>query len=242
MTNELDHHPTPSEVAAGIWRWTAPHPEWRNDSVPWTQEVASYALASDERLVLVDPLLPEDADAAAVVLERLDALAAATPSVAILVTIPYHVRSSEQLVERYAGTAGVTLHGHPSCARRLRRRELLADITAADASLPPGTRVFGIGRRFETPVYLASHRALAFGDLIVGVGGELRVWESIGDPKRERWYRERFLPALRPLLEVDAERVLVTHGPPVLHDGKAALEAALASPPWHYRGSGDEPA
>jgi hypothetical protein len=235
MTTELDHHPTPSEVADGIWRWTAPHPEWRNDSVPWTQEVASFALASDARLVLVDPLLHEDADAAAAVLERLDALVSEASSVAIVVTIPYHVRSSEELAERYADAASVTLHGHPSCARRLRRPGLLADITTADASLPPGMRVFGIGRRFETPVYVASHRALAFGDAIVGVAGELRVWESVGDPKRERWYRERFLPILRPLLEVDAEHVLVTHGPPVLHDGNAALEAALASPPWHYR-------
>jgi hypothetical protein len=29
--------------------------------------------------------------------------------------------------------------------------------------------------------------------------------------------------------------VLVTHGEPVLHDGRAALAAALAAEPWYHR-------
>jgi hypothetical protein len=28
--------------------------------------------------------------------------------------------------------------------------------------------------------------------------------------------------------------VLATHGPPVLADGRAALQAALAAPPWDH--------
>src|SRR5205823_15055879 len=43
------------EIAAGIWRWTAPHPEWQPDA-EWGREVASFAFAVDETLVLVDPL------------------------------------------------------------------------------------------------------------------------------------------------------------------------------------------
>jgi hypothetical protein len=34
--------------------------------------------------------------------------------------------------------------------------------------------------------------------------------------------------ALRPLLDLPVDRVLVTHGEPVLEDGLAALERALA--------------
>jgi hypothetical protein len=225
------------EVAEGIRRWTAPHPEWWNASVPWTQEVASFALAGGDELVLVDPLLPREGDEREGVLAELDGLAAEAGAVAILVTIPYHVRSSEELHARYAAQGPVSLHGHPACARRLRDPGILRDVTAPDARLPAGARAFRIGSpvRQETPLYLPVQRALAFGDTVVGVDGELRVWDWLENPRRERWYRERFLPTLRPLLEVDAERVLVTHGPPALEHGRRKLEAALASPPWHYR-------
>jgi hypothetical protein len=45
--------------------------------------------------------------------------------------------------------------------------------------------------------------------------------------KVERSYRERFNPTLEPLLELEVERVLVTHGAPVLEAGTAKLAAAL---------------
>ncbi len=37
---------------------------------------------------------------------------------------------------------------------------------------------------------------------------------------------------LSALTELDVERVLVTHGEPVLRDGARALAASLARPPW----------
>jgi hypothetical protein len=236
VTSGADRQPTPAEVAPTIWRWTAPHPEWRNQRVPWTWDVASFALAGGDRLVLVDALVPEDEASSGEVLARLDALAEGVGAVSIFITIPYHVRSSEELFERYERTHRVTLQGHPAAAKRLRRRDRLEDITA-NAPLPADAVAFRIGKpiRFETPVYLPRHRALAFGDAVVGVEGELRVWDALEDPRRARWYEERFLPTLRPLLEPDAERVLVTHGPPVLEEGRKHLERALAAPPWHYR-------
>jgi hypothetical protein len=236
MNRQSDRAPTPAQVAPGVWRWTAPHPQWRNASVPWTHDVASFALSLPDELVLVDPLLDADEGVAAAQLERLDQLVSASRSVAIVVTIPYHVRSSEPLYDLYSASVPVSIHGHPACAKRLRKPELLADITAPDAKPPAGARVFRIGSpvRNETPVYFASHHALAFGDAIVGVDGELRVWEVIEGEKRARWYRDRFLPTLRSLLDADAELVLVTHGPAVLGNGKQKLERALTSAPWHY--------
>jgi glyoxylase-like metal-dependent hydrolase (beta-lactamase superfamily II) len=104
--------------------------------------------------------------------------------------------------------------------------------------LPAGVSAHAIGRprRHETPLFIPSQRALVFGDAVAEVGGELRVW-SIGkvDEGRARWYRERFNPTLEPLLELDFDRVLVTHGQPVLADGRAELRAALAARPWYRR-------
>ncbi len=75
--------------------------------------------------------------------------------------------------------------------------------------------------------------ALAVGDAIVGVDGGLRVW--VFGSTSASWYRERLIPSLEPLLELDFERVLTTHGPPVLSGGREALAAAFAAPPWRLR-------
>ena len=49
----------------------------------------------------------------------------------------------------------------------------------------------------------------------------------------EPWWSERFIPTLRPLAGLDVERVLVTHGDPVLKQGARELARALDAPPWH---------
>jgi hypothetical protein len=211
------------ELTDGLWRWTARHGDWHPGE--WGAQVASFALDAGDVALLIDPLLPEDDGE---VLERLDVLA---PK-AILITIPYHTRSAEPLSERY----GATIHGHRAVAKRLRRTTRLAALD----NLPGGARAYAIGRprRYETPIHLPSHRALAFGDALVTTPeGELRLWEN--DPvtdERARWYRERFVPTLEPLRELELDRILVTHGEPVLRDGAAALERALLARPWYHRG------
>jgi hypothetical protein len=68
------------------------------------------------------------------------------------------------------------------------------------------------------------------------VDGRLVVWsERRVDGKVERFYRERFNPTLEPLLELDFDRVLVTHGEPRLEGGKQALADALSAKPWYHR-------
>jgi hypothetical protein len=61
------------------------------------------------------------------------------------------------------------------------------------------------------------------------------MWEAVDSAKRTAWYRNRFVPTLEPLLALEAESVLVTHGPPVVGGGREALRGALAAAPWHYR-------
>ena len=45
----------------------------------------------------------------------------------------------------------------------------------------------------------------------------------------------RFIPTPKPLLDLHPERVLVTHGAPVLGDGRAKLASAPRSKPWNRR-------
>ena len=80
------------------------------------------------------------------------------------------------------------------------------------------------------PLFFPDHRALAFGDAVIGIEGKLRVWQSV-NADQERWYRERFIPTLRPLLDLDVERVLVTHGPPVVEGGRRELAEAFEAGP-----------
>jgi hypothetical protein len=213
------------EIAPGIWRWTAPHPEWQPD-VKWGREVASFALAVDRTLVLVDPLVPDD------VWPRLDELAAERAIVAALITIPFHLRSGEDVLARYGAKASIW--GHPAVARTMRDGSSLRPIEPG-APLPGSAEAYAIGRRQEMPLWFPSHRALAFGDAVVGVDGALRVWEQANSEQRMEWYRSRLVPKLEPLLVLETESVLVTHGPPVVGGGREALRKALAADPWHYR-------
>ena len=124
---------------------------------------------------------------------------------AILITIPYHVRSSEELWRRYGKSAETTIHGHPACAKRLKDRSAFHEIEPG-VPLPGGVTAHTIGkpRRYETPLHVPSHGALVFGDAVAETDGRLVVWSTDKvDAKVERFYRERFNPTLEPLLELD---------------------------------------
>jgi glyoxylase-like metal-dependent hydrolase (beta-lactamase superfamily II) len=222
--------PTPEQLAGGLWRWTAQHPEWHPGE--FGREVASFAATAGEDLLLVDPLLPPEPQP---VLDLVDKQLGTR--LAILISIPYHVRSSEELWRRYRDRTDCTIWGHAACAKRLRDRKGFREIELG-VPLPGGVSAHAIGRprRHETPLFIPSQRALVFGDAVAEVEGKLRVW-STGkvDERRARWYRQRFNPTLEPLLELDFDRVLVTHGQPVMADGRAELRAALAARPWYRR-------
>jgi len=213
------------ELADGLWWWTARHPEWHPRG--FGDVVGSYALVHAEGTWLVDPLLPPDD---AEVLTALDGIV--RPPVAVLVTIPYHVRSAAPLAERYDGE----IWGHPAILRRGLDPARVREIRPG-AAMPGGAVAFPIGnpRRYEAPVLLPSHRALATGDSLVVADGALRVWlQTTPKPSTTTWYRSKLRPTLEPLLDLDIERVLVTHGDPVLHDARRALAAAVTGPPWHH--------
>lgn len=211
----------PEELAPGLWRFTVPR-----NGIPPT--ATAYVLRDGDDTIVVDPLVCVGSDPLLVALDDI-----VHGRVRILVTIPFHVRGSELLWRRWRDRHEVTIYGHEQCATRLDDRSAFRPLRGGE-TLEGGVRAHPIGspRRAEIPFELPSHRALAFGDTVLEIDGELRVWAELGGERRRAWYEQRFLPTLDALTRLDIERVLVTHGEPVLRDGASALAATLARPPW----------
>jgi hypothetical protein len=198
------------QIRPGLFRWAAPHPEWSPGASPgstadWPQEVGSVLYEGPDATVLIDPLLPLDREG---FLQELDQrVRKHDRPVSILTTIGFHRRDRNELARRYE-----------------------ASTSRAKKNLPAGVQSFPVRRAGETIFWLPEHRALVPGDRLIGSpGGGLRVCP-------QSWLR--YLPnpltiaqlkqALGPLLELPVERVLVSHGEPVLAYGRRALSAALA--------------
>ncbi len=215
------------ELAGGLWWWTARHPEWHPGT--FGARVGCYAFAAPGRTVVVDPLAPAGDDE---FWPRLDGIVSG--DVVVVITIPYHVRSAEAVCARYPGA---TVWGHRNAAKRLENRAIFREL--APGAEPAGVRAFAIGRprRSEMPLLVESHGALVFGDAVVATETGLRVWSTDPvDARRRRWYADRFMPTLQPLLAENFDRVAVTHGQPVVSGGHRALADALDQPPWYHRG------
>jgi hypothetical protein len=199
------------ELAPGLWRWTAPHPEWTRGAAPespgdWPRDVGSVLCETDGTRALIDPLLPLDREPFLRELDR--RVRGRGVRVAVLTTIGFHRRSRDELARRYGAST--------SRARR---------------ELPDGIEAFPIRGAGETMFWLARQRALVPGDRLLGDDGGLRLCP-------ESWLRylrsgltlEGLRERLGPLLELPIERVVVSHGEPVLAGGREALAEALRFP------------
>jgi glyoxylase-like metal-dependent hydrolase (beta-lactamase superfamily II) len=200
------------DVAPGLWLWRQPHPAWEEGN-DWEPEVASFAVESGGVALLLDPLAPPPG--AREVWERIDAL---NPG-AVVVLKPDHIRDTDLFVRWYGAEAyGPQLYWRDDVPRTELRPAQPGD------ELPGGLRVHHDGRgMMETPLYLPEQRALVFADALTAPGGVLRVWHT-------PWHEQRTLPALRDLLALDFERVLVSHGEPV--HTREEFAAALDREPW----------
>jgi glyoxylase-like metal-dependent hydrolase (beta-lactamase superfamily II) len=200
------------DVAPGLWIWRLEYPDWR-PGAGWDPIVTSTCVESGGEIALLDPLAPpEDA---AEIWTRLDT----EPPTTVVVLKPDHVRDVDVFVRRYGTRAFGPWLFWP---RNVPATEL--EPIEAGSELPGGLVALYDGRgRNETPLWLPEQRALVFADALTAPDGELRVWAS-------PWHRERALPALRALLELPFELVIVSHGEPV-HD-RAEYERALGREPW----------
>ncbi|MGZ4300397.1 MAG: hypothetical protein ACXVR9_03920 [Gaiellaceae bacterium] len=197
------------ELRPGLWRWTAAHPEWEH-AEHWGPEVGSVYAELPDALVMVDPLVPQDEeDRFWEALDR-DVERVGKP-VHILLTVHWHERSVAAVLDRYKATLW----------RPEEKGELPAGVHA---------EVVQGSDWVEALFFLEPHRALIAGDLLIGKAGggiELPVgWFPKGE---QDWAEQELKPELRKrLAELPVELVVVSHGEPVLEDGAAALERALA--------------
>ena len=201
----------------GLWRWVTHYGEWGED-------VGSLYVEGDDAIVLVDPLVPEEADEEERFWRALDRdVERCGMHVHVLVTVFWHTRSAARMVERYDATVHAVTGGRAAIARRA---GTVHDAYRGGATLPGGIVALPTARRSEVVFWLPGHRALATGDVILGAGGGglrlcPRSWLPAGID------HTRLRGSLQPLLELPVERVLVSHGEPVLGDGHAALAAVL---------------
>jgi hypothetical protein len=191
-------------VAPGLWRWTAIHPEAEDNPEPgspadWPAEVGSVAYVVDDTLVLIDPLVPEAA------WPELDELARGR-KVIVLTTLGFHRRSRDEVVQRYD-----------------------ASTSRARSNLPSNVIPIPVRRAGETMLWLPDVRTLVPGDRLLGdEAGGVRVCPDswLGYLKPGLTGAELRV-TLQPLLDLPVERVLTSHGEPVLSRGREALARAL---------------
>lgn len=152
------------EVAPDLWRFSA-----ARNGVPPT--MTAYVLGDGENTILIDPLMRGETDSLLAALDEV-----VRGRVRILVTTPFHVRQSELYWVRWHDRHEVTIFGHEHCATRFDDRSAFRPLLGGE-TLEGGVRAHSIGRprRTEIPFELPSHRALAFGDAVLEIDGELRV-------------------------------------------------------------------
>jgi glyoxylase-like metal-dependent hydrolase (beta-lactamase superfamily II) len=207
-----------TRFADGLWRWTAYYGEWRDT-------VGCVYYEAPDAIVLIDPLVPEGASEATRFWKALDQdVARVTLPVHVYVTVFWHVRSAGVIVERYDGT----LHA-PSRARAAseKRAGVPAAVFRPGDALPGGVEALATGRSTEVVYWIPEHRALVPGDVLLGAeGGGLRLCPPSWLPASVTHAKLR--AALRPMLDLPVERVLVSHGEPATIDTQARLAKALA--------------
>ena len=205
-------------ITEGLWRWTAFHEEWKHD-------VGCVYVESDDAVCLVDPLVPpEDRERFLAALDR-DVERRGVP-VHILVTVHWHARSARELAERYGAEVWALSRARAAVERRTGP---VRTFRPGDA-LPGGVAAHATARSTEVVFYLPAQRSLVTGDVIVGAdGGALRLCPASWLPAGVG--HDELRASLRPLLELSVERVLVSHGTPVLEGGAHALDRLLRAEP-----------
>jgi glyoxylase-like metal-dependent hydrolase (beta-lactamase superfamily II) len=210
-----------TELADGLWRWTALHPGWTPEEGGldgWEQEVSSLYLEAPDAVVLIDPLVPGDErDRFFDALDR-DVEHASRP-VAIVVTLDDHERDAVELRERYDAETWAP------AAEATKMRAPVTRPFAAGERVVGGIETFGTGRGGEVVLWIPEHRTLFTGDAILGSPEGLRRCPDSWLP--EGLAPEELKARLSPLARLPVAIVVPAHGEPVTEDAAEVLRAAL---------------
>lgn len=201
------------EILAGVWHWSAPHPNLGGTFV------SSYWL--DEDGVLIDPLLSDEAG-----LEWL-AQRPTAPS-AIVLANRHHYRSSDLLHERF----GCQVHVPKTGLHEFTHGEPVTGYEPGD-ELPGGLHAIEVGALSpdDSGLHLPSTRALWLADTIVRTPNDPTAeigWvidALMDDPPRTK--RELLASFTRILDEVEFDHLLLAHGLPLVGNGRKALAALV---------------
>ncbi|MSO94181.1 MAG: MBL fold metallo-hydrolase [Thermoleophilia bacterium] len=207
-----------TRIADGLWRWTAYAEEWGD-------EVGCVYYEAPAAIVLIDPLVPSDPSEATRFWEALDRDVGRTRlPVHVYITVFWHARSAGEVVRRYDGRLHATSRAR---AANERRTGITVEAFRPGDQLPGGIEALPTGRSTEVTYWIPEHGAVVPGDVILGTGdGGLRLCPPSWLPAGTGHARLR--TALKPLLVLPVERVLVSHGIPVTEDAQARLADALA--------------
>jgi hypothetical protein len=190
-----------NRIAEGLWRWTAEHPRWEHwpNHEREAREVGCVYYEAEDASVLIDPLVPAAEEED--FFRHLDAdVERRGLPVVILLTADWHRRSTDELAERYGARVG--------------------------GVLPEGIEevaIEGAGER-QVAYFIRPHAALVVAEIFgVDIDGELYVGRS---PALKR--PDELEASLDRLMELPVERLLVSHGEPILQDAKPKMAEALA--------------
>jgi glyoxylase-like metal-dependent hydrolase (beta-lactamase superfamily II) len=203
------------QISPGLWRWTGWHEEWK-------QDVGSVYVETPDGVVLIDPIVPpEDTDRFWDALDR--DVKRVGGEVHVLVSVFWHTRDARQMVERYRARVWAPRRGRPAIERRA---GVVTDAFAPGDPLPGSLQALRTARAAEVVYWIPEHGALVPGDvLLTDEQGGIRLCPASWLP--ESVDQRKLAESLRPLLDLQVERVLLSHGEPVLTGAKPALTAAL---------------
>jgi glyoxylase-like metal-dependent hydrolase (beta-lactamase superfamily II) len=186
-------------IASGLWRWTAPHPNAAHwpDWGPPVPPEVGCVYYEAPNAVVLIDPLLPAGEEEEFLAYLDSDIERLGLPISIVLTAAWHERSAGLLRERYQ----------------------------ADNRIPNSIEVYPIeGAPEEQFAYfIRPHRALVVAEIFVGDGrGGLALVPSPALENRAALDR-----SLRAIAELPVERVLVSHGEPVLSDGRGAIELAL---------------
>lgn len=225
------------DLGPGLWRWTSPHPAWKDMTDGWPRDVGSVYWEAPEggAILLVDPIVPavgsEERERFFRELDR--DVERVSGELAVLVLNLWHGRSAADFRERYDAQvfASAATASAISCP--------VDTVVTGALELPGGAQAIVVGglSPSETVAHLPGSRALVFGDVVLGSAREeegaepLRLGPDVfpaQDPAARARLRAEVVASLRSLLALDFDMALPSHGEPMLSGAKEALRRCLS--------------